>query len=70
MAKPGPGGVPLPRGFAPPFAASQGFFLCQAGTERQVIFQQLAHSPMTGCVTSRLPMVQQRVAQLRATRGR
>jgi hypothetical protein len=70
MAKPGPGGIPSPGLFAPPFAAMQGLFLCQAGPQRPLIFKQLATSPVTGRVASRLPLVRQRMPEMRRAGAR
>ncbi len=65
MAKP-PGGVPNPPLLAPHLTGMRGIFLCQAGSERQQVFKQLADSPMTTRVASRLPVVRLRMARLRA----
>ena len=71
MGKPGgPGGIPNPALFAPHLAGMRGIFLCQAGTERQLVFKQLAASPMTGRVSSRLPLVRQRLAAMPRARAR
>lgn len=65
MAKPG-----APTGAAWHFPAMHGFFFCQASPARQVIFKQVAASPMTAQIASRLPLVRQRVARMRAAARR
>ena len=70
MAKPTPGNFPPPGGFGQHFAAMPGSFLCEAGPARDLVFKQLADNPMTTRVASRLPLVQQRIAHLRAARAR
>lgn len=47
-----------------------GFFLCQASPPRQLIFKQLAVNPMTAQIASRLPLVRQRMARMRAAAKR
>jgi hypothetical protein len=66
MAKPGVG----PQGAAQHFPTMHGFFLCEASPARQTIFKQLAASPMTAQIASRLPLVRQRMARVRAAAKR
>jgi len=65
MAKSG-----APTGAVRHFPTMHGFFLCQASPPRQLIFKQLAVNPMTAQIASRLPLVRQRMARMRAAAKR